>query len=144
MPGLWREGILPKGRPLQVRPRVRCRGSRGKLHDEMRWLCGTNIGILCTVHLKLCFLPQIPQLPVSGPLIININHGLINYIDTKAKCHLKNWPVKGFCGRCLSEFIDWRYSKSCLYFIFPALRNSPVQGFFHNPQDWRRCGTSLS
>jgi hypothetical protein len=34
----------------------------------------------------------------------------INYIDTKAKCrHLKNLPVKGFCGRCLSEFIDWRY-----------------------------------
>ncbi len=30
-------------------------------------------------------------------------HGLINYIDTKAKCrNLKNWPVKGLlCGRCL-------------------------------------------
>jgi hypothetical protein len=27
-------------------------------------------------------------------------HRLINYIDTKAKCcHLKNLPVKGFCGR---------------------------------------------
>ena len=32
---------------------------------------------------------------------------LINYIDTKAKCrHLKNLPVKGLCGRTLSEFID--------------------------------------
>jgi hypothetical protein len=31
------------------------------------------------------------------------SHGLINTIDTKAKCrHLKNLPVKGFCGRCLS------------------------------------------
>ncbi len=30
-------------------------------------------------------------------------HGLIKYIDTKAKCcHLKNWPVNGLCGRCLS------------------------------------------
>ncbi len=43
--------------------------------------------------------------------------GLINYIDSKAKCrHLKNWPVKGLCGRCWSEFIDWRYSPSCWYF----------------------------
>jgi hypothetical protein len=29
-------------------------------------------------------------------------HWLFNYIDTKAKCHLKNWPVMGLCGRCLS------------------------------------------
>jgi len=46
----------------------------------------------------------------------NRKDGLINYIDTKAKCrHLKNWPVKGLCGRCLSEFIDRRYSQSCWY-----------------------------
>jgi hypothetical protein len=39
----------------------------------------------------------------------NPGHGLINYIDTKAKCcHLKNWPVKGLCG--------WRYSRSFWYF----------------------------
>ncbi len=31
------------------------------------------------------------------------DHGLIHYIDTKAKCrHLKKLPVKGLCGRCLS------------------------------------------
>ncbi len=31
-------------------------------------------------------------------------HGLINYIDTKANWrHLKKLPVKGLCGRCLSE-----------------------------------------
>ncbi len=30
-------------------------------------------------------------------------HGQINFKDTRAKCcHLKNWPVKGLCGRCLS------------------------------------------
>jgi hypothetical protein len=45
------------------------------------------------------------------------HHGLINYIDTKAKCrHLNKIPVKGLRGRCLSEFIDWRYSQSCWYF----------------------------
>ena len=32
----------------------------------------------------------------------SFQHGLFNYIDIKAKCHnLKNWPVKGLCGRCL-------------------------------------------
>jgi hypothetical protein len=32
----------------------------------------------------------------------NFQHGLINYIDTKAKCrNLKNVPVKRLCGRCL-------------------------------------------
>ncbi len=45
------------------------------------------------------------------------NHGLNIYIETKAKCrHLKKWPENGFCGRCLTEFIDWRYSQSCWYF----------------------------
>ncbi len=38
-------------------------------------------------------------------------HGLINYIDTIAKCYyLKNWPVKGLCGRCLSVWGHF-YSK---------------------------------
>ncbi len=45
------------------------------------------------------------------------DHGLINYRDTKAKCcHLKKLPVKVLCGRCLSEFIGWRYSQSYWYF----------------------------
>jgi hypothetical protein len=49
-------------------------------------------------------------------------HGLINYIDTKAKCrHLKHWPVKGLGGRCLSEFIDWRYIVSHVGIFDPAL-----------------------
>ncbi len=43
--------------------------------------------------------------------------GLINYIDTKANwCHPKNWAVKGLWCRCLSEFMDWRYSQSRWYF----------------------------
>jgi hypothetical protein len=45
-----------------------------------------------------------------------LNHGLITYIDTKANCrHLKQWPVKGFAGRCLSESWYFRPSfvKSC-------------------------------
>ncbi len=34
---------------------------------------------------------------------VRVMHGLINYIDGIAKClHLKNWPLKGFCSRCLS------------------------------------------
>jgi hypothetical protein len=32
----------------------------------------------------------------------------------------KNWPVKGLCGRYLSEFIDSRYSQSCWY-LDPSL-----------------------
>jgi hypothetical protein len=37
-----------------------------------------------------------------------LNHELISYKDTKAKCRHKKWPVKGLYGRCLSEIIDWR------------------------------------
>ncbi len=49
--------------------------------------------------------------------VYTYSHRLINYIDTKAKYrHLKYWTVKGLCGRCLSEFVDWRYSQSCWYF----------------------------
>jgi hypothetical protein len=36
-----------------------------------------------------------------------MTHGLLNYIDTKAKCrHIKKFTCKGLCSRCLSEFID--------------------------------------
>jgi hypothetical protein len=48
-----------------------------------------------------------PTPPFSGPsesgCSLRTDHGLINYIDTKAKCRLKkNLPVKGLSGRCLS------------------------------------------
>jgi hypothetical protein len=56
------------------------------------------------------------DLPYSGGaalLLINtLHHELI-----KSK---KNLSGKGLCGRCLSEFTDWRYSQSCWYFD-PAL-----------------------
>ncbi len=46
-----------------------------------------------------------------------VHHGLTHYIDIKAKCHhLKKFTSKGISARCLSEFIDWRYSQSCWYF----------------------------
>ncbi len=49
--------------------------------------------------------------------MVNSKHGLINYIDTEANCrHLKYWPVKRLCDRCLSEFIDRRYIQSSWYF----------------------------
>ncbi len=64
------------------------------------------------------FPPFFPLLP-PPPHPTTFSYGLIKYIDTKAKCrHLKNWPAKGlvFCGRYLSEFVDWRYSQSFWYF----------------------------
>ena len=30
----------------------------------------------------------------------------LQYLETKAKCHLKNLPVKGLYGRGVSEFTD--------------------------------------
>ncbi len=58
-------------------------------------------------------------------------HGLINYIDIKAKCrHLKkSWPVKGLCGSCLSKFIDWRFSQSCWYFRLSLMNCCPSNIF---------------
>ncbi len=32
------------------------------------------------------------------------------YLDHKKHSFKKNWPVKRLCGRCLSEFIEWRYN----------------------------------
>ncbi len=59
------------------------------------------------------------------------HHGLINYIDTKAKCrHLKYLSVKGLCGRCLPEFIDWRYRQYCWYFR-PSFVQCCPSSFLH-------------
>jgi hypothetical protein len=69
-------------------------------------------------------------------------HGLINYIDTKAKCrHLK--ILKGFCCRCLSEFIDWRYRQSCWYFrpsyVKSCLSNNLLSGSTLPPSPLPLC-----
>ncbi len=46
--------------------------------------------------------------------LMGTRHGIINFVDTKAKCrHLKNFTCK---GRCLSGFTDWRNRQSCWYF----------------------------
>jgi hypothetical protein len=37
----------------------------------------------------------------------------------------QNWPVKGLSGRYLSEFIDLRYSQSCLYFLPSFVKRCP-------------------
>jgi hypothetical protein len=41
-------------------------------------------------------------------------HGINNYKDTKSKCRHKKLPLQGLCGRCLSEFIDRRYSHAVM------------------------------
>ncbi len=47
----------------------------------------------------------VPGFSSVYPLYMPYVLGLINIIDMKAKCcHLKNLPVKGLCGRCLSKF----------------------------------------
>ncbi len=50
---------------------------------------------------------------------------IINYVyrrQSKMSQSKKKLQVKGLCGRCLSEFIDWSYSQSCWYF-WPLLLN---------------------
>jgi len=57
------------------------------------------------------------QVPITKPIDLGLLHGLIIYKDTKAKCRpIKKWPVRGLCGRFLSEFIDCRNSQSCWHF----------------------------
>ncbi len=54
---------------------------------------------------RCCSPPPPPLSKAFPPTVSNCSyHGLINYIDTKAKCHHlnKNLPVKGLCVRFLS------------------------------------------
>ncbi len=54
---------------------------------------------LFQVHLHVSLLDYLPEVG-----LFSCKHGLINYTDTLAKCrHLKNFLVKGLCGRFLSE-----------------------------------------
>ncbi len=50
----------------------------------------------------------------------SMNHGLINFIDTKAKCrNLKKLTFRGTLRQVFinqSLYIDWRYSQSCCHF----------------------------
>jgi hypothetical protein len=54
----------------------------------------------------------------------HLNDGLINYILKTPKQNVvieKNWPVKGLCGRCLPEFIDWRMEIQSVMLVFSTL-----------------------
>ncbi len=58
----------------------------------------------------------------------SFQHGLINYIVTKAKCrNLKNWHVKGLCGRYL--FV-WGPLTHCIHplYLFTQGRGWGVEG----------------
>ncbi len=90
-------------------------------YSLVNWkLCSLNH---CCLHPSLDFLSKwSPRCDVSFSKRSWVSrliyyHGLINYRDTKTKCrHLKKLTVKVLCGRCLLEFVDWRYSQSCWYF----------------------------
>ncbi len=61
-----------------------------------------------------------------------------NYKDNKTKCrHLKNWPVKGLCGRCLLEFIG---SQPC-YFRPSFVNYCPSNLLCVELQIYRQCVT---
>jgi hypothetical protein len=48
---------------------------------------------------------------------LSCNHGLISFIDTKAKCrHIKKLTCKGTLRQVFIRVIDWRYSQPCWYF----------------------------
>ncbi len=57
----------------------------------------------------------------------SFQHGLINCIDIKAKCHnLKNWPVKGLCGRCL--FV-WGPPLHTVYILYTYSHREGIEGW---------------
>ncbi len=68
-------------------------------------------------------------------------HGLINYVDTKAKCHLENLPVRGYCGRCLSEFKDWITEIQSVMFLPSLWFNSPPPFPVSKGFIYRQCVT---
>jgi len=52
------------------------------------------------------------------------DHGLINYIETKAKgCHLKKFTCKGTLRQCLSKFIGWSYISIICWYFWPSFVN---------------------
>ncbi len=84
--------------------------------------------MLCILMLRLCGMTLSVSQRVSAPWTapgsaqgsasrlekMSISHGLINNIETKAKCrHLEKLTCKGTLRQV---FIGWRYSQSCWYF----------------------------
>ncbi len=122
---MWRDCITP----LRVTAR--------RMEDDIGQMCSVNItdwnhpalkkgsatDDLCVTLSFLCNQSHPADQPQQVVSKEYKPHGLINYIDTKAKCrHLKNWPADGLCAGCFSEFIDRRHSESCWYF-WPSFVN---------------------
>ncbi len=66
----------------------------------------------------------------------------------------KSWPVKELCGRCLSEFIDWRLPISCVHSVMlvfstqlcgsMSLTNGSGSCYFHHWPSRRQQKTNLT
>ncbi len=81
----------------------------------------------------------------------SLQHWLTNYIDTKAKCrHLKNWHVKGLCGRCyLSEVPLSPYTLYSVYILYTYSHREGGEGvnssqsWVKNTNIWLKCNSSI-
>jgi hypothetical protein len=57
--------------------------------------------IFCSIFMSTVYFKNTLYKPFSASKGKEGEHGLINYINNKAKCcNLKNLTVKGLCGRC--------------------------------------------
>ncbi len=70
-----------------------------------------------------------------------LTHGLINFIDIKAKCrHRKNLPVKGLCGRVyrlvMLVFFDLLPLSPALWFNSPPPLSSLCQSTVYTGSVW--------
>ncbi len=90
---------------------------------QIRFLCPRMFARL-SIWSELQRLFRIPEQGSFATEIMSLppfqtsDHGLINYMGTKAKCRcLKKLTCKGTVRQIfVSEFIDWRYSQTCWYF----------------------------
>ncbi len=93
------------------------KSSSGTIYTKpFRWISGINLDLSHSVILFLVLF-------FCG--FVSVTHGLINYIDTKAKCRrLRKLTCIGTLRQVFVRVytVDWRYSQSCWYCIFdPAL-----------------------
>jgi hypothetical protein len=89
----------------------------------------------CNTEVRLCFESKLYTVNYNFAVFfhnfLGKDHWITIYIETKAKCrHLKNLLVKGICGRCLPEFIDWIFCQSCWCFRPSFVSSCPANLFF--------------
>jgi hypothetical protein len=78
------------------------------------------------------------------PSVTGEHHGIINYIDAKEKCwHLKSLPVKGLCGRCISDWVPPPLLGFCLGWSskFVGSKSGQIQSVKHTGkggESWTR------